>query len=109
MPWKFTSWRMCIINTIVNAANPVLVEELDANMNVLAFRTMTSVPTLGANRDGIAARQVTSLLPCQDFLLNVLTIYVRWRLSGSGTSADANAFGGTGLPLPPPPPPPPPQ
>lgn len=97
-PWKFTSWRVCIINTQVSAGSPVLVEELDANMNVLAFRTTASPPS-GASPAGISARAVTSLLPCQDFFLNVLTIYIRLSMSGLGSSADANAMGGNGAPV----------
>ena len=97
-PWKFTSWRVCIINTQVSASSPVLVEELDASMNVLAFRTMTRSSPIGTTADGVSARAVTTLTPCQDFVVNVLTRYIRLRMSGMGSSADANAMGGTGAP-----------
>jgi hypothetical protein len=97
-PWKFTSWRVCIINTQVSTSAPVLVEELDANMNVLAFRPLAS--PIAGEVDGVSARQVTSLLPCQDFLLQAFTRYIRLRMSGLGSSADANAMGGTGGPIP---------
>jgi hypothetical protein len=78
-PWTFTTWQTCVLNSAVSATSPVLIEELDANGNV------------------IATTMVTSLTPCQDITLNPLTRRVRIR-GGGGSSADANAFGGKGGP-----------
>ena len=99
-PWTFKTWRVCIINTNVDANNPVFVEELDANGAVLAFRTITRASITASTRGDISARSVTALLPCQDFPLNVNTKKVRHRGSGLMSSADANGFGGTGTPPP---------
>jgi hypothetical protein len=78
--WLFTTWRLCVINTAVNAQNPVVLEQLDAANNVLA--------TLN----------IIDLVACQNIALLAATMKLRLSRSGLNSSADANGFGGTGQP-----------
>jgi hypothetical protein len=81
VPFDFTSFRLCVLLTQVDAQNPVMVEERDP-VNVV-----------------VVARPVVSLLPCLDFVLNPLTKYIVLRLSGTSTLAMAGSFGGIGVPV----------
>ena len=77
LPYHFVSWHQCILNTTLNAGNPVNIEQLNGTGAV------------------IATTPVTALLPCPDIVLNAATVKIRMRMTGAGTSADANTFVGS--------------
>ncbi|NOT08116.1 MAG: hypothetical protein HOP28_07915, partial [Gemmatimonadales bacterium] len=77
-PYTFTSWQECVVNTTVDASNPVLIEELDQSDVV------------------VATTKVTSLTPCADIPLTKGTKKIRNSKSGKGSSADKKDMKGKG-------------
>lgn len=90
-PWTFSSWRVCVLNTQASMTNPVFVEELDANGQVLGFRTITPAEARSFDPGDVASRPVTSP-QCLDITLNANTRSVRHR----GAGGDINTMGGVG-------------
>ena len=79
--WVYSVFRACVLNSSVNAANPVIFEQLNALDQVIATTLFTA-------------------LICQDIQILAATRRLRLRGTGLGLFADANGFGGNGAQVP---------
>jgi subtilase family serine protease len=79
--WIFTAFTVCLLNSVVNATNPVFAEQLNAAGQVIATTLLTQ-------------------LACVNIQVLAAAYAIRLRGTGSGSSADANGFGGPGMQVP---------